>query len=288
LVAIAEGVAPPKSRSTRGLEISTDELTVGGSASQKYIRLLCNDPAHHSTFTALCNSIVAAIGADPNEPKAAVVRCLERWRSFWAVDQSGLTPEQALGLFGELWFLHRWLGPPSVSRLSRWQGPLGARHDFQWPVASVEVKASASNSGSSPVHFMASLEQLADAEAGQLYLFSLHVADDNLAANSLPLMVERITADLANDQEAASLFSDRLARAGYNPAESGRYMRPLRVLGEGLYRVVDSFPRLTTASFSPSLPTGIGDVSYRLSMDACAPWRIAGSPTDSGAVFLRE
>lgn len=288
LVSIDEEVQPVRSSTTRGLDVTTDRLQIADSPVRRYVRLACLEPAHYPTFTALCDSIVASILADSNDPRAAVVRCLDRWRSFWTVDQTGLTREQALGLFGELWFLHRWLGPPSVSNLSRWQGPLGARHDFQWAVASVEIKASASNSASSPVHLIASLDQLADAETGQLYVFSLHVADDNLAANSLPVMVERINSDLINDQEGASLFSDRLAKAGYNPAESGRYTRPFRVLGEELYRVDKSFPRLTRASFSPSLPAGIGEVSYWLSMDACGPWRIASSPADSGAAFLRE
>jgi hypothetical protein len=288
LVAIADGVEPPKKSSTRGLDISTDELAIGGSPVRKYIRLLCHDPAHYPTFTALCGSIVTAISTDPNEPKAAVVRCLERWRSFWAVDQTGLTREQALGLFGELWFLHRWLGQPTISKVTRWQGPLGARHDFQWPVASVEIKTGVSNSGSSPVHLVASLDQLSDAETGQLYLFSLHVTDDTLAANSLPLLVEQITADLLHDQETALLFSERLAKAGYNPAESGRYTRKLRVLAEELYHVDGSFPRLTKTSFGSGPPAGIGDVSYSLSMDSCRPWRIATAPLDRAADFLRE
>jgi len=288
LVAIAEGVEPPKKSSTRGLDISAEDLAIGGSPVRRYIRLLCHDPAHYPTFTALCSSIVTAILADPNEPKAAVVRCLERWRSFWTVDQTALTREQALGLFGELWFLYRWMGPLSLVNLTRWQGPLGSRHDFQWPAASVEIKAAASNSGTSPVHFVGSLDQLENPEEGQLFLFSLHVADDNLAANSLPVLVERISSDTASNLEFGSLFSERLAKAGYNPAESGRYSRPFRILSEELYLVDHAFPRLTRATFQPSLPSGIGDVSYHLSMNACAQWRIASAPTDPAAVALRQ
>jgi len=217
-----------------------------------------------------------------------VVRCLERWRSFWAVDQTALSREQALGLFGELWFLYRWMGPVSLTSLSRWQGPLGARHDFQWPAASVEIKTSASHTGASPVHFVGGLDQLDNPETGQLYLFSLHAADDNLAANSLPVLVERISSDTASNPEASSMFWERLAKAGYNPAESGRYGRPLRILSEELYLIDDSFPRLTRATFQEGLPSAIGDVSYHLSMNACAQWRVASAPTDAAAVTLRQ
>lgn len=286
MVAMVQGAEPLRSTTTRGLEVTTDELRIGDSPVRRYIRLVCLNASHHATFAALCTNIVAGVLRDPSDPKAAVVRCLERWRSFWVVDQSGLTREQALGLFGELWFLYRWSGPVSISSLARWQGPLGARHDFQWPVASIEIKASASVSGAGATHFIASLDQLADAETGQLFLFSLHVAEDNLAANSLPLLVERINAALASDGDALSLFSERLARTGYNPAEAGRYTRTFRVLSEELYRVDGSFPRLTRDNFAAGLPAGIGDVSYTLSMDACGPWLIATSPGDHGAAIL--
>jgi hypothetical protein len=286
MVALAEGVEPLRSSATRGLEVTTDELRIGGSAVRRYIRLACLNPSHHATFTALCGNIVTGVLRDPADPKTAVVRCLDRWRSFWMVDQLGLTREQALGLFGELWFLYRWSGPVSISSVARWQGPLGARHDFQSPVVSIESKASASVPGAGPVHYIASLDQLADAATGQLYLFSLHVAEDNLAVNSLPLLVERISTALASDREATSLFLERLASAGYNPAEAGRYTRPFRVLSEELYRVDGSFPRLTRDNFGGGLPAGIGDVSYTLSMDACGPWLIATSPGDAGAAIL--
>jgi hypothetical protein len=253
MVAIADGEEPLRSSTTRGLEITTDELRIGGSPIRRYIRLNCTNPSHYATFTALCSNIITGVSRDPGDPKGAVVRCLDRWRSFWTVDRSGLTREQVMGLFGELWFLHRWCGPVSVSSVARWQVPLGARHDFQGPVASIESKASSSAAGGGPCHFIQSLDQLADPERGQLYLFSLHVAEDHLAANSLPLLVERISANPATDTEALSLFSERLAAAGYNPADAGRYTRSFRVLAEELYRVDSSFPRLTRESFGAVL-----------------------------------
>ena len=280
LVVLPSGVEPLEETVTRGLEVRTDELRVGGSSAQTYIQLICLQPGHYSTFAALAASIVAGIETDPSDPKAAVTRCLDRWRSFWTVDQSGLTREQALGLFGELWFLLRWMGLLSSTSIARWQGPLGARHDFQWPAASVEVKTAASGSGTLPIHFIANLDQLDASEVGQLYLFSLHVADDALAANSLPILVGQITAALDRDPDGLVSFSERLAKCGYNPAESTRYARPLRVLSEELYRVDDSFPKLTTHSFPSGLPAGVGEVSYSLAMSACLPWRVAIAPTD--------
>lgn len=287
LVAVPEGSEPLRLTITRGLEVKTDELRIGDSPARTYVQLICLQPAQYSTFSALGSNIVAAVLSDPSDPKAAVARCLERWRSFWAVDASGLTREQALGLFGELWFLLRWMGPLSVARINRWQGPLGARHDFQWPTSSVEVKATASSPGAAPVHVIANLNQLDAPESGALYIFSLHVTDDALALNSLPALVEQINAALSHDIDGTSLFTERLAKAGYNPADASRYVRPLRVLAEELYHIDDSFPKLTPKSFDKGLPPGVGDVSYSLSMAACVPWRIATSPTDAGVGVLQ-
>jgi hypothetical protein len=152
----------------------------------------------------------------------------------------------------------------------------------------VEVKTAASGSGTVPVHFISSLDQLDAPEVGQLYLFSVHVADDSLAANSLPVLVEQITAALKHDTDGLGSFAERLAKSGYNPADASRYTRPLRVLSEELYGVDESFPKLTMASFQFGLPSGLGGVSYSLSMAACTPWRLAAAPSDPGAAFLQR
>jgi len=288
LIALPTGSDALKPTVTRGLEVKTDELRIGGSTAQTYIQLVCPHPGHYSMFAALAANIVTAVAADPTEPKASVARCLDRWRSFWTIDQSGLSREQALGLFGELWFLLRWMGVLSAVSVNRWQGPLGARHDFQWPAASVEVKTAASGSGTIPVHRIGSLDQLDAPESGQLYLFSLHVADDALAANSLPLLVEQIDKELSHDADLFSSFAERLEKSGYDRADANRYARPLRVLSEELFGVDESFPKLTAATFNPGLPPGIGDVSYTLSMAGCSAWRIATSPSASTALFLQH
>jgi Putative PD-(D/E)XK family member, (DUF4420) len=288
LVGVPQGTKPLKTTVTRGFEVGTGALRIGGTPAQTYIQLVCLQPAHYSTFSALTADVIAAVAGGSPDPRTVVVRCLDRWRAFWSVDQAGLTREQALGLFGELWFLLRWMGPLTLANISRWQGPLGSRHDYQWSTTSVEVKAAASGAGIVPVHRIANLDQLDSPEIGQLYLFSLHVADDALASNSLAALVGQASALLDHDAEALNLFSERLAKAGYNPGDAGRYTRPLRVLGENLYRVDESFPKLTRRSFLPELPPGIDDVSYSLSTAACAPWRVATAPGDPGSAFLQR
>lgn len=198
-----------------------------------------------------------------------------------------MTREDALGLFGELWFLRRWLGTLSATTMKRWQATDSARHDFQWQSASVEVKTATTQSAGPPVHRIASLEQLADPEQGQLYLFSLQVCDDALAANTLHSLVASLTADLQADFQTLSEFNDKLAARGYSPADQQAPARALRILAERLYRVDAMFPRLTRGTFQPSgLPAGIVGMDYQIDLAVCGPWLTATAPTDAPARVL--
>jgi hypothetical protein len=99
--------------------------------------------------------------------------------------------------------------------------------------------------------------------------------------------LDQVMDALGQDSSAGQLFIEKLALAGYSPAYADRYRRPLRIVSEELYRVEGHFPRLIPSSFPTGLPSGIQAVSYRLSLAACGSWRIASSPLDPSAQFLR-
>jgi hypothetical protein len=191
--------------------------------------------------------------------------------------------EAAVGLFGELWFMERWIGLPLG--LERW-APIGARHDFQWPVASVEVKTTTVQWQGPATHRVVSLDQLAAPETGQLYLFSLQILPDELASNSLAAQVDRIRSGLTTSPEFSDVFMDRLAALGYSPAEADRYSQTWRIVGEELYSIGDGFPRLTRSSFQGGLPAGVDEVSYSLMLAACRSWLVSERPSDLGSAFL--
>jgi len=208
---------------------------------------------------------------------AAVVAALARWQWFWGVESGRLSAQDALGLFGELWFFHRWAGDvPGV--LAAWTASTGSRHDFQWPERSVEVKAASRRADGAVVHKIQNLDQLADPEEGRLFLFSIRVVRDQLAHNSLPELVDRIGETLRGNPQARDEFSRKLGQRGYSPAHRHRYETPYRVLGEHLYTVDGAFPRLTVHSFAGGLPPGIADVSYMIDMAVCDQWLVATGP----------
>lgn len=288
LVAVPADSPPVREHSTRGLDVATQQLSVAGGGSQTYVTLACLQPEFYPTFNAVAGDVIAEVAQDPPNARRAILRSLDRWRWFWSSEAAALAPDAALGLFAELWFLDRWLRPIVADTLRGWTGPFHARHDFQWPAFSIEVKATSTRRRGGVVHRIQNLDQLADPERGDLYLFSLHVVDDALAANTLPGLVQRLVSDLRDDAEGSRLFSERLDAVGYSTAHEEDYRRPFRVLAEALYRVDQSFPRLTADSFSGGLPAGLDHVSYSLNLAVCEKWRVASSPEDSGAAFLRS
>ncbi len=272
---------------TRGLTVTTQEMQVADERPAMYVDLGCAEPGLRETFLAVVADLAESLVGGHGEGAEVVVRrVLDRWRRFWSVPHTGLSEDAALGLFGELWFLERWLLLPQG--VHRWRGPEGARHDFQWEDVSVEVKASRTGGEGAPVHRISSLSQLDDPERGQLYLFSLHVTRDALATHTLPILVERLRHVLVPHVTEATIFDDRLAQAGYSPAHAERYGQQWRIVGEQLYLVGSEFPRLIAHSFVGGIPPGVREIAYSLDLAACAEWRIADRPSAPAAAFLRS
>ncbi|QOJ14850.1 MAG: PD-(D/E)XK motif protein [Planctomycetia bacterium] len=287
LIQVPDATAPVSQRETRSLEVTTARFQVGSNPESLYVDLVCTDSAQHATFSAIAQDLIRSIRQTPGPLRDSILSALGRWRAFWTVKAVGMSREDALGLFGELWFLRRWLGTVDAATMRRWQATDSARHDFQWSSASVEVKTATTQSASAPAHRIASLEQLADPEQGQLYLFSLQVCDDALAANTVHGLVASLTADLQADFQTVSEFNDKLAARGYSPADQQAPARTLRILAERLYRLDAGFPRLTRQTFQPAgIPTGIVGMEYVIDLAVCDQWLVATVPTDAPAQVL--
>jgi hypothetical protein len=280
IIEAPDDTRPVTTRQTRGLEVTTGRFRVGSNPEALYIDLACTDGAQNSTFSAVVEDLLRSLRVPQGSLRDVVVGTLARWRAFWSAKPGTMTREEALGLFGELWFLRRWLAPVTMATIERWQVTQDARHDFQGQAASVEVKTAATATRSGPIHHIASLDQLADAEQGQLYLFSLQACDDALASDNLRTVVEGLTTELRNSPGALTLFNEKLASRGYTPADTQTSLRPLRILAERLYLVTEGFPRILRASFIAGLPQGVLDITYAIDLAGCQAWLVAESPTD--------
>ncbi|MBI2313638.1 MAG: PD-(D/E)XK motif protein [Betaproteobacteria bacterium] len=286
LVQVPDATAPISQRETRSLEVTTARFQVGSNPEAVYVDLACTDSAQFATFSAVAQDLIRSLRHSQEPLRDSIINALARWRAFWSAKGTGMSREEALGLFGELWFLRRWLRPVNAEVISRWQATDAARHDFQWHSASVEVKTAAMQSAAAPVHHIASLDQLADPEQGQLFLFSLQVCDDALAANTLHSLVNSLIGELQNDFQALSALNEKLAARGYSPADSQAPVRSLRILAERFYRVDGEFPRLLRTTFEPlGIPNGVAQVSYSLNLAACENWLVAVNPEEATGIL---
>ncbi len=289
LIMVPDDTTPISQRETRGLEVSTARFQVGPNPEALFVDLVCIDNSQNPTFSAVAQDVLRTLARPHGLLRDAIVSALARWRSFWSTKADGMSREDALGLFGELWFMRRWLSPANAQIVERWQATENARHDFQWSEVSVEVKTTASRSQGGPTHSISSLDQLDNPEQGQLFLFSLQVSEDALAANSLHSLVEGLVGELRHDFQALASLNDKLASRGYSPADRTAPARKFRIHAERLYRVDEGFPRITRGTFQPTgLPQGVVDIGYTIDLAACQQWLVAAAPTDDGASFLQS
>lgn len=271
LLVLVDGAEELAVGETHGLSIAITRTRVAGRNDAPYVDLACLDVGAVQTFATVASDIATSVVSEPIDRRTAVVATAVReWRWFWGVDPSRLSTAEAVGLFGELWFLNRWARPTAGS-VQAWEGSTGSRHDFQWATSSVEVKTTSRSGGS--IHAIEHLDQLADPETGQLYVFSLRIARDALAANTLNSLVAAARHALRMDPTSRSDLMAKLAQRGYVPAGQNEGDVCYRVVDEALYRVADGFPRLTLQEFPNGLPAGVSSVSYHLDMAACGAWR---------------
>lgn len=288
LVQVPDTNDPLSQRETRSLEVATAKFQVGSNPEAIYVDLTCADSFQFPTFSAVAQDLIRSLRKSDGPTRDSIVNVLARWRAFWSAKDTGMSREGALGLFGELWFLRRWLGTVNDEAVNRWQATNATRHDFQWQHVSVEIKTAETQSAGAPVHHIVSLDQLADPEQGQLFLFSLQVYEDALAANTLHSLVKSLTADLEGDFQTLSTLNEKLAARGYSPADRHTPARPLRIIAERFYRVRGRFPRLVRTSFEPpGLPNGLDQVSYTLNLAACESWLIAMHPQEAAEILQK-
>lgn len=267
---------------SRGVTVATRELTVRDRGTARYLDFECHDAAGHEAFNLIGGELADGLKSESTKPAVLAARVLAKWRRFWGQSPwQMLSREEQLGLFAELWFLSAWLIPRvGISKaLAGWRGPIGARHDFEWPGRSVEVKATTSTRGR--VHRINGLDQLAPPEQGELLFFSLRLRDEGGASNTLPGIIASCRSLLELDAGALSGFESALAQVGYSPAHEEEYSKVrLRIVDEGLFQVQENFPRLTQTSFAGGVPSGVERVEYEINLAGLEHLCVATKPEE--------
>ncbi len=245
-----------------GLEVLALELD-----DHAYFGVALRENRFADVFAALAEDLARRIESSP--PATAVqvfTGQLARWRSFLAASIGGLGEEAQRGLWGELHFLHAVLLPSlGGAAATGWKGPGAAHQDFQFPGAWIEVKTTLAKQPQAVR--ITSERQLDDTHAPALFLHVLMLEAVEGGAATLPALVAHMRTALDAWPAAREVFEDALLAARYLDLHAPRYAAiGYSVRKTDTFRVGPGFPRIVESA----LPPGVGDASYKLSLDACA------------------
>jgi hypothetical protein len=230
------------------------------------------DDALRDIFGELCSDIVAVAGMADSDEAAVTIAVSRTWRWHHLLrGGSGrlLGAEQQKGLLGELLTIET-LAPtiPYPVLLDAWTGPLGEPKDFSLP-DSVSIECKAVRGVEQPFVQISSEWQLDASEVRRLFLVVAALersADADPNAFTLNDVAARVRTSVSNGApEALPTLDSRLFAAGYRPEDD---YSEYRWAGEltSAFEVAGVFPRVEGST----LPTGVGRVTYRVSLAACA------------------
>lgn len=270
-VVVDDVLLPPNVRAIEFVGFEAHALPLANGTAGYCLQLRLTEASAASVFSVLCDDLahLAAVTSKDDLLVAWLGR-LKDWSRLLKRRAKGLRPVERQALYAELLVLADLaipsLGP--VLGVRSWLGPLRERHDFATGFAAVEVKSSIATR---PLVATINGERQLDDQGLESPLYLVHFALERSASEgpTLPDLVKRIQEDCSST-EAASEFEDRLIRAKYDHALEQRYSETRFIVrGIKAFRVAGSdFPRITESFLLP----GVGDVRYKLSIDACAPF----------------
>ena len=250
-------------------DIKVDALCDDRNPSKSYLLILILNQQYKDIFSVLCDDLIIQVASILDE-KGLIKELLNRlakWHAlFERLAQQGLTAEAQRGLFGELYFLRKFL---SVSKdksycINSWQVPSNTVQDFQHGNWAVEVKTTHGNNHQK-IH-ISSERQLDDSILPNLFLFHLSIDIRENHGETLNDLVEWIENYLANNVSELNSFRLKLFEVGFfnihKPIYRNTGYNPRQ---ESIYRVEGEFPRIT----ENEIRHGVGDVKYSIVIADC-------------------
>jgi hypothetical protein len=224
---------------------------------------------HRDIFSSLCEDLITSISSETNEQQ--LVRILlnrfEKWKSlFTQVVSEGLSPEAQRGLFGELYFLRKFLkgNHNYTSIINTWQGTSKEIRDFQMHNWALEVKTTHGNNHQR-IH-ISNERQLDASNIENLFLYHISLEKVQNSGESLNDIVYSISNLLISDIVALNRFKAKLYEGGYFDHHKQVYDSVgYFIRGDVFYGVKDEFPRIQ----EKELRSGIGDVKYTIIASQC-------------------
>lgn len=252
--------------SLNGLRAGVAKWVVGGRLEAEYLDISCATgatPAFKRPFVHFAEDLLYELDRPGVLSSDAFLITGNRWKRFWnSSDAAILSRERIQGLFGELLFLEEVVRRFGTTAVHSWFGPEGHDHDFQrGKELGVEVKTAMDT----PHRIYCNLRQLDQTLFKELYV-ACYILREASGGESLGNLVSRVEALFEGDEHLDTYYS-KLASAGYNFSHAESYARysylhdaPL------LYKIDDSFPKITHRNFAGPIDHRIKDVRYLLEL----------------------
>jgi len=250
-------------------DIKIEILNDDRNQSKSYLLILILNRQHRDIFSVLCEDLINQVSLIQDE-KLLIKELLNRlakWQTlFERLAQQGLTEESQRGLYGELYFLRKFLGTATGKSLciNAWQAPSNSVQDFHHGNWAVEVKTTHGNNHQK-IH-VSSERQLDNSVIPNVFLFHLSIDIRNNHGETLNDLVEWVEGHLSNDLTELNAFRLRLFEVGYFDIHKPMYRdMGYNIRQESIYRVDGEFPRIT----ENEIRHGVGDVKYSIVIADC-------------------
>jgi hypothetical protein len=232
---------------------------------------------HKDIFAVLCEDLIASISEETNEKKIIreVLNRFEKWKSLFSkIGLQGLKPEEQRGLFGELYFLRKFLHSTNnfLPIISTWTGTEKQIRDFQSGSWAVEVKTTHGNNHQKVQ--ISSERQLDTTNLEDLFLYHISLEQQQNSGETLNDIVDSVIDILRAEIIALNKFKSKIYEVGYFDLQRNLYETiGYHIRQDEFYKVEKDFPRIE----ENDLRAGVGDVKYSIILSQCAPFSISES-----------
>lgn len=228
---------------------------------------------HKDIFSVLCEDLITNIATETNERQLVktLLNRFEKWKLlFTKIISEGLLPEEQRGLFGELYFLRKFLQINNNYQfvLNTWIGTAGEVRDFQMNNWAVEVKTTHGNNHQKIQ--ISSERQLDITHLDRLFLYHLSLEKVQESGETLNQIIASINTILEVDIIALNRFKSKLYEVGYFEQHFALYDSVGYFIRQDTFYIVENeFPRIQ----ENEIRSGVGDVKYSIILSQCEAFK---------------
>ncbi len=259
----------------RGIDIGQEYFSQIGPLKEKNFLIISQVVEDgEEIFERVLQNLVDHILVEEESPLYTVIyEVLDRWHNFFKRKRdSKLNLEEEMGLFGELYYINKWLekfphDPPFI--IKDWKGPLKNRIDFVGKNSGVEIKTVAPKIRDE-IKISNEKQLELNPVTSRLFLYVLKIEVNDSIGKSLQNIIEVIEEQLIERAPSLAVkFKDLLLEVGVMSEEYNEHY--FFVHEEIVYNANKDFPKLT----SESLPLGITNVSYSIDLSHCNSFKVS-------------